>query len=244
MTDFKSFYDKLRASVKENLPKTELDERKAEQFYILCDCLIEQNKKINLTAITDIDSIIVKHIVDSVAVIDYIPENSRVIDVGCGGGFPTLPIAIMRADVHITALDSTAKKLNFVECCSEKCGLSNVETLNIRAEEASKLEQYRESYDIAVSRAVARLNILSELCIPFVKIGGEMLALKGNSSKEEFEEAKNAFFKLGASKTELILYSVKFGQESLERGIVRTKKTASTSAKYPRQFSKIKKAPL
>jgi len=244
MIDFPEFYEKLTKSAKINLKNTEINEEKAQRLFTLCAFLIERNEYLNLTAITDIDGVITKHIIDCIASVPYIKQGARLIDIGCGGGFPTLPLAIMRDDLKITALDSTAKKLDFVSVCANLCGVSNVETLNMRAEDASALPEYREQYDIAISRAVARLNILSELCIPFVKVGGIFLAMKGNQAKEEFEEARNAIFKLGASKARLDAYNITFGNETLERGIVTAVKTTPTAAKFPRTFAKIKKSPL
>ena len=169
-----------------------------EKLELLFHRLVETNERMNVTAITECSRVALLHFADSITAEKFIPEGSRVIDVGCGGGFPTLPLAIVRPDIKILALDSTAKKLTFVDAVAKELDLK-VETLASRAEELACDESYRESFDVAVSRAVARLNILSELCIPFVKVGGSFIAMKGQGGNIELEEAQSGIKKLGCS---------------------------------------------
>ena len=166
---------------------------KGEKFALLFDELIAFNNVTNLTAITECEEVALRHFADSLTAADKIPEGACVIDVGCGGGFPTLPLAIARPDLAITALDSTAKKLVFVENMAKKLSL-NVKTLAARAEE---IPECRESFDVATARAVSELRILCEITLPFVKVGGKLLAMKGASGDKELADAAQAITKLG-----------------------------------------------
>ena len=208
-----------------------------EKFAILFDELIAFNNITNLTAITECEEVALRHFADSLTVADKIPAGATVIDVGCGGGFPALPLAIARPDLAITALDSTAKKLVFVENMAKKLSL-NVKTLAARAEE---IPECREGFDIATSRAVARMNLLTELCLPLVKVGGEFIAMKGASGKEELLEAEGGITKLGGTVTDVDAFTL---QSAGERVIVTVKKTSPTPSAYPRPWGKIKKKPL
>ena len=206
----------------------------------LCQELVRVNSYMNLTAITDTESIVYRHIVDCLQVCPYIKEGARVIDIGCGGGFPTLPLAIARPDLEITALDSTAKKLEFVKGVAKDLAL-NVTTVSARAEELGNDPCYREKFDVGVSRAVARLSILNELCIPFVCVGGTFLAMKGQDHEAELFECKNAFAKLGA---EFVSDNAFDMDNAGVRSIMVIKKIGNTALKYPRAYAKIKKSPL
>lgn len=212
----------------------------AEKFAKLCDMLIETNKKMNITAITDPRQVALRHFADSVKAASFIPKGVSVIDVGCGGGFPTLPLAIVRPDLDITALDSTAKKLTFVADAASALSL-NVRTLAARAEEAGTDGSHREKYDICVSRAVARLNVLSELCLPLVKKGGAFIAMKGADAEIELAEAEASVRILGGRVTEKYAFAL---SDAGEREIIIIHKDTHTPAGYPRQFAKIRKAPL
>lgn len=208
-----------------------------EKFDILLDELLKFNAVTNLTAITDPYEVALRHFADSLTVAKKLPEGARVVDVGCGGGFPTLPLAIVRPDLAITALDSTAKKLVFVDNMAKKLSLS-IETLAARAEEIPHL---RESFDASVSRAVARMNLLTELCLPLVKVGGIFVAMKGASGMEELDEARSGIEKLGGEVIEADAFSL---ASAGERVLVSVKKTAPTPSAYPRPWGKIKKKPL
>ncbi len=214
-----------------------------EKFKTLTEFLVEYNSHTNLTAIRDIEGIILRHYADSLAGARLIPQGAAVIDVGAGAGFPSLPLAIVRPDLKITALDSTAKKTRFTELAAEKLGLANVIALNGRAEELAGLPEYREAYDCAVSRALARMNMLCELCMPFVKISGLFLAYKGHFS-EETEEAMNAIDILGGKVTASESADLKQGDTIEKHSVVIIQKNKETPIKYPRNFAKIAKKPL
>ncbi len=211
-----------------------------ERFEILYEKLTETNQVMNLTALTERRDIIIGHFADSLSAADEIPEGARVIDVGCGGGFPTLPLAIARPDLSVTALDSTTKKLVFVADMAKELELS-LETLAMRAEDASKMPQYRENFDVCVSRAVARLSILDEICLPFVKKGGLFIAMKGADADAEYDEAKKGIALLGGTLIENKKSTLAdFGA----RALLIIEKIENTPEKYPRAYAKIKKSPL
>lgn len=237
-----NFIELLYKAFEENGMGDLLDDESSERFYEFAGFLVETNKHTNLTAITDEQGIILKHFVDSAAVSCYIPQGSSVLDVGCGAGFPSVPLAILRGDLAITALDSTGKKINFVLSAKEKLGLDNLNALCTRAEEYAG--SARESFDVCTSRAVARLNVLSELCLPFVKVGGLFVAMKSDKGVEEAEEAKDGIKKLGAISFDAHARTLTCGNVAIEREIRIYKKILSTPAQYPRKYSQILKKPL
>lgn len=212
-----------------------------EKLEFLYRELVATNERMNITAITELQKVALLHFADSVSGAMYIPEGARIVDVGCGGGFPCLPLAIMRQDISVLAIDSTAKKLTFVSRMAKELDL-RLETLACRAEDASKKGELRESFDVAISRAVARMNVLSELCLPFVRVGGSFIALKGRDALEELEEAQSGIKILGAEHRESDLFTLP--GDGGERGIILCEKVSSTPAKYPRAFAQIKKSPL
>ncbi len=205
------------------------------------DMLIKTNELFNLTAITDPDGIAVKHFADSLspmAVYDF-KDKAKVLDIGTGAGFPGMPLLIANPGIDLTFMDSTGKKLDFVEDCLASLGLK-AETLKARAEEAGKDGKYREQFDIVISRAVAPLNILCEYALPFVRKGGVFIAMKGLGGREELEGARRAVKILGGKiKSESQVHLT-----DGERYIIVTEKTASTPQEYPRAGGKIKKNPL
>lgn len=210
--------------------------KQLDQFESYYNYLTERNKTTNLTAITDPEQSALNHFYDGAMPVNLIENGSRVIDIGTGAGFPIVPLAIMQPKADYTALDSTGKKCGFVE---QACKLSNVK-MNVicaRAEEAAKSE-LRESFDICVSRAVARLNVLIELCAPFICVGGRFFTYKSDPS--EIEEAERAAQALGL-KLELCVPSLIEGNG---HKVFIYRKIAPTPDKYPRQFAKIKKSPL
>lgn len=219
------------------------DEKLAGRFEALTDRMLEVNAHMNLTAITDTDGIIVKHYVDSLAVSEHIPEGSEIIDIGCGAGFPSLPLAIARPDLWITALDSTAKRINYINETAAMLRLGNLTAISARAEELSHDPDYREKYDVAVARAVARLNVLSELCVPYVKKGGIFIAMKAHAA-DEVQEAENAISKLGGKTAKVIDFTLNAGDEHLPRVFVIVSKVKNTPDNYPRNNSQITKKPL
>ena len=213
----------------------------AAKFEILYQNLVAFNNHTNLTAITDEAGVILRHFADSLTAAPYVGEKSlNILDVGCGGGFPTLPLAIARPDCRFTALDSTAKKLTFVAEMADHLALP-IATLPVRAEEVAITPAHRERYDLVVSRAVARLPMLCELCLPFVKVGGRFVALKGADGETELAEAENAIAKLGGKLISQKSFTL---GEAGGRVILEIEKVRPTPAAYPRAFAKIKKAPL
>lgn len=237
--DFCLIFDDIFS--KNGLSEYITDENK-QKFAALAEYLIEENKKYNLTALTDIQKIISLHFADCVYAAKYIQKGACVLDVGCGGGFPTLPLAIVRPDINICGLDSTAKKLVFIQSAAKLLGLSNVSTLTGRAEEL--VTDKRESFDTVFSRAVARLNILDELCIPFVKVGGQFIALKGSAGNEELAEAQNGIKKLGGNIENIEKYDIFTTEASEKRVNIIISKISETPKAYPRAFGAIKKKPL
>ena len=218
-----------------------LTEAQLGQFESYYRLLIEWNEKINLTRITEPDEVAVKHFADSLTLLKYynIPENATVIDVGTGAGFPGIPLKIARPDIKLTLLDSLNKRLNFLDTVCKEIGI-DATLVHSRAEDGGKNKLYREKYYLAVSRAVARLNTLSEYTLPFVKVGGSFAAMKGPELGEELSEAQNAIKTLGG-KVENVF---EFDLCDQGRTIVIINKVKKTAPAYPRHGSKIKSKPL
>jgi 16S rRNA (guanine527-N7)-methyltransferase len=219
-----------------------LNDESAEKLYLFAKKLVETNKLFNLTAITDEKEIILKHFVDCASILKLIPNNSTLIDVGCGAGFPSLPIAILRKDVKVTSLDSTTKKIDFINRTATELSLSNIKAVSARAEDFAKTN--REKYDVAVSRAVARLNILDELSLPLVKVGGIFIAMKSSQGKVELEEAKKGIMTLGAEEESVKISVLSLDELSIDRETYVFRKRSSTPMQYPRNYSQISKKPL
>lgn len=222
-----------------------LNDEQLEKLYELTEIMLEVNSHMNLTAITDMQGVILKHYVDSLAVSAYIPDNSKVIDVGCGAGFPSLPLAIVRPDLLITPLDSTAKRIKYVQDTANELGLSNVSAVAARAEELANKTEHREVYDVAVARAVADLPVLSELCMAFVKVGGSFVPMKAAKGDQEVENAANAIKICGGKIEQNVRCDITANSVDYEqRRIVVVKKIAKTPSAYPRNFGRIQKKPL
>lgn len=216
----------------------ELDARREQTLCAFAEAMLKKNEVMNLTAITDPEAVAKLHLLDSLAVLTAAPlEGKTLIDVGCGAGFPGVPVAIACPGVKVTLLDSLGKRMNWLEEILPGLGV-NAKCITARAEEA--VTSCRESYDYATSRAVARLNVLLELTAPYVKVGGAVLALKGSAAQEELDEAKSAIGKLGL-KTEKVL---SFPVDGAEHFIIVLRKVKPTPAQYPRRYAKIKQAPL
>lgn len=215
-------------------------EEAAGRFEIYHEALCETNKVMNLTAITEKTEVARLHFLDSAALLCCADmAGKRVIDVGTGAGFPGMPLKILRPDMELTLLDSLQKRIGFLSETCGKLGFADVNCLHARAEEATEL---REQFDFAVSRAVARLNMLCELCLPFVRVGGAFLAMKGPQPEEEMQEAEKAVEILGGGFGETFFYDVP--GTDVRHSVVVVKKIAETPAKYPRRFAKIQKSPL
>ncbi len=219
------------------------DEETVKKFYNFANFLAEANEKTNLTAISGAEDTILKHFADSLIATDMFPEGATVVDVGCGAGFPSIPLAIVRPDLRITPLDSTGKKIDFVKSAASELGLTNLSPACARAEDFVK--ENRENFDVATARAVSRLNVLSELALPLVRIGGVFVAMKAKDGECELREAERGIGVLGGSvvRAEKIVLAPISG-ESLERVSILIEKKSETPGKYPRAYAKITKSPL
>lgn len=230
----------MKKTLKEGLPALGLDlpEETVEKLCAFGAAVVKQNEVMNLTAITEPTAVAKLHLLDSLtlmAVADV--KGKSLIDVGCGAGFPGVPTAIGCPEAHVTLLDSLGKRMNWLESVLPQLGIS-ARCITARAEEA--VGEYREKFDFATSRAVARLNILLELTAPYVRVGGAVLALKGSAAREELEEAKGAVKKLGL-KVEQIR---DFDFDGATHSVIVLRKIAHTPAQYPRRYAKIKQNPL
>lgn len=230
--NFKQILEKLTNSIG-------IDDIDYQSFYQYMNLLLEWNKKINLTAITEEKEIIIKHFIDSAIINSYIPDNSKLIDVGTGAGFPGIPLKIIRKDIYVTLLDSLNKRINFLNNVIKTLELKGIQPIHGRAEEIAKIEEYREKYDVTTARAVAQLNVLVEYLLPFTKIGGLCICMKGPNILQEIEDSKNAINLLGGrieKIEELILPGT-----NLKRNIILIRKEKNTPYKYPRNAGIIKK---
>ncbi len=219
-----------------------LSDEAVERFDIYARLLVERNKVMNLTAITESDEIVKKHFVDSLSLLSVvdIPENAKVIDVGTGAGFPGIPLMIARPDLRMTLLDSTRKRLGFIEEVSRETSLEP-ELLHSRAEDAGKNENYRERYDLATARAVSNLRDLSEYCLPFVKKGGVFAPMKSAKADEEITQAKKAIHVLGGRIEKKVSFDI---GDVGSRTVIIIKKISQTPTKYPRPSAKMAKFPI
>jgi 16S rRNA (guanine527-N7)-methyltransferase len=215
-----------------------------EKFIVYRDLLKEWNKKINITSIEEDEDIYVKHFIDSLLILneDNAAENKTIIDVGTGGGFPGLPLKIVNDNYRITLLDSLRKRIDFLAEVVKALNLKNVELIHGRAEDYGQNKKYRESYDICVSRAVAPLNVLSEYCIPFVKVGGYFAAYKSDNISQEISNSDNAIKKLGGKIKEIKEISIP--GTDINRKIVIIEKIEKTNIRYPRKAGKPGKDPI
>lgn len=220
----------------------ELDDIALNRFDTYARLLVEWNEKINLTAITEPDEIVIKHFTDSLTIFSYvdIPQGAKVIDVGTGAGFPGLAMLIARPDIELTLIDSTNKKLNVIRDILDNIGLS-ANVIHIRAEVAGQDNAFRQQYDFATARAVANLRDLSEYCLPFVKVGGSFISMKSAKTPEEIEQAETAIRVLGGKIEKIDSFDL---FDCGERTIIYVKKISSTPGKYPRPSAKMAKFPI
>ena len=247
--DQKDFYDSLAAALHQNgMTDFARDEALAASLYALTCRMLEVNEYMNLTTIKQPHDIIMRHYVDSLTVAAHIPTGATVLDIGCGAGFPCLPLALARPDLHITAIDSTEKKVRYVGETASLLGISpdTLTAVAMRAEEGGSVGgQLREKFNRVVSRAVAHLSVLGELALPCLKLGGTLIALKGAKAAEEMEDAKGLRV-LGASPARLIPTPLTppDSSESDSHALVMLDKCEKTPKIYPRKYAQIVKKPL
>lgn len=238
--DIKEFEQIMTENLKQL--NIELSDVQIEQFFKYMNILIEWNKVMNLTGITEPKEVIIKHFIDSLTVLNKIDKQSKIIDVGTGAGFPGIPIKIAFPKTEVVLLDSLNKRINFLNEVIEKLQLKNIKTIHGRAEDYGKDKMYREKYDIAIARAVAPLNILLEYLMPFVKVNGKCICMKGSNSEEEIKNSNNAVKILGGkilSKEEFFIPNT-----DIKRSIIEVRKIKNTSNTYPRKAGTPTKNPL
>ena len=241
----KSFTSELTRIFALNGLSSYLNRAICDKFYCLTVRMLEENEKYNLTAIKEPEKIILNHYADCVMMAKKLTRGASVIDIGCGAGFPTLPLAIVRSDLNILAVDSTAKRIGYVKESAQLLGLPNVEVRVMRAEDGGKDPAFREKFDYATARAVAEMRILCELCLPFVKVGGELVAMKGKNAEYELKDARRAIATLGGADATLDSVVLKDGTgEDITHPLISVKKKSKTPATYPRAYAQISKKPL
>ncbi len=222
----------------------ELDSSQINQFAKYYELLVEWNEKMNLTAITDEPSVYLKHFYDSISAAFYIDmKGSKTIcDVGAGAGFPSIPLKICFPELQVTIVDSLKKRIGFLEHLAAELNLENVTFVHARAEDFGQNKKYRETFDIVTARAVARLSVLSELCVPLVKKGGIFVSMKGAAAADELADAKKAIVVLGATLKEE--YTFTLPMEESERNLFVFSKVKNTPGKYPRKPGIPNKTPI
>ncbi len=220
----------------------ELSDLQLNQFYKYMNLLIEWNKVMNLTGITDPEEIIIKHFIDSLTVLDKIDKKDSIIDVGTGAGFPGIPIKIAFPETKVVLLDSLNKRTKFLNEVIEQLQLDNIETIHGRAEDYGKDKKHREKYDIAIARAVAPLNILLEYLMPFTKVRGKVLCMKASNSEEEIKNSSNAIKILGGELVNTEEFCIP--TTDIKRRIIKVNKAKETNKKYPRKAGTPSKQPL
>ena len=238
--ELKEFANKISNQAK--FLDIELTKIQIEKLYKYMKILLEWNEKINLTAITDEDEIIQKHFIDSFTILKYIKSGEKVIDVGTGAGFPGIPLKIIKNDIDITLLDSLNKRINFLKVIIEELELKNVEAVHSRVEEFGKNSKYRESFDIAVSRAVANLATLTEYMIPLVKVQGKCICMKGSNIEEEIQNSKKAIDVLDGKINSIDEFCLPCSD--IKRNIILIDKKSKTPAKFPRKPGVPAKEPI
>mgnify|MGYP001605849129 FL=1 len=220
------------------------NQKKYDQFMLYKDLIKEWNEKINLTAIKEDEAIVKKHFIDSMKVFKFgqLKNAKNVIDIGTGGGFPGIPMKIIKPEVNIVLLDSLNKRIIFLNEVINRLDLKNIKAIHGRAEDFAQEKQYREKFDVAVSRAVANLTVLSEYCIPYVKVGGYFVAMKGPAVEDEIKLSKNAIRVLGGQIEHI--EKVQIEGSDLNHNLVIIKKVSQTHKKYPRKAGMVTKLPL
>lgn len=222
----------------------DLSGQQMNQFNEFYEMLVEKNKVMNLTAITEYDEVVLKHFIDSIVIYKRILDDNvkSIMDVGTGGGFPGIPLKILFPEIRLTLLDSLNKRILFLNEVIHKLGLENIECIHGRAEDIGHLPEYREQYDLTVSRAVANLSSLSEYCIPFVRVGGKFISYKSGNIDGELNDAKTAIQLLGSGIEDVEKYTLP--DSDMQRSIVVIRKEKKLSKKYPRKAGMPAKQPL
>ena len=242
--DFQNFFDIFNTVMADNGLSRFAGEEESRMFHKLTEHMLEVNKSMNLTAIKEERAVILRHYADSLTVAPFLPQNASVIDVGCGAGFPCLPLAICRPDLRLTALDSTEKRIRYVAETAQMLGKTNLTAIAARAEELANTADHRERFDICTARAVAALPVLCELCLPFVRVGGSFIAMKAARGEEELNAAESGIKKLGGQVKRVHHITLHDGDEQDTRMLIEIKKISPTPANLPRPYGKICKKPL
>ena len=240
----KEFSAEITAVFKKNSLSSLLNKEKADKLFLLTNRLLEENEKYNLTAITEPKKVILHHYADCATLAAHLPKGAKIADVGCGAGFPTLPLAILREDLKSLAMDATEKRVNYAKESAALLSLGNVSTLCARAEDAGKDAALREKFDFVTARAVAQMRILAELCLPLLKVGGKMIAMKGKNARYELADAKKAISMLGAKECAVIDVTLTNDEEELSHPLIILDKITKTPPAYPRPYAQISKKPL
>lgn len=239
MADKTGILEKLSSDIGYHL----LDQQ-MNQFNDFYEMLVEKNKVMNLTAITEYDEVVLKHFIDSIVIYKRISEDNveSIMDVGTGAGFPGIPLKILFPEIRLTLLDSLNKRILFLNEVIHNLGLENIECIHGRAEDIGHLPEYREQYDLTVSRAVANLSSLSEYCIPFVRVGGKFISYKSGNIDDELNDAKTSIHLLGSGIEDVEKYTLP--DSDMQRSIVVIRKEKKLSNKYPRKAGMPAKQPL
>ncbi len=241
-------FDQFEELMREELSELSiiLSDQQLHQFYQYYELLVEWNKVMNLTAITELEDVVTKHFVDSLSLVKVLPdldlEKVNILDMGTGAGFPGIPLKIAFPELKITLLDSLNKRINFLNEVVVQLGLKEIEAIHGRAEDYGRDRTYREQYDYCVSRAVANLSTLSEYCMPYVKIGGAFIPYKSGKIEDELNQAKGAVKLLGGKIEDVVTFMLP--KTEVERSFVVIRKTEGTSKKYPRKAGLPGKEPL
>ncbi len=214
----------------------------ADKFFLYMKELIDWNEKMNLTAIIEENDVILKHFVDSLTILKYIKNKESIIDIGTGAGFPGIPIKIVNENINLTLVDSLNKRVNFLKNIIQKLELNNIDAMHFRAEELAMQKKHRESYDICTSRAVANLSTLVEYMLPFVKVGGKCICMKGSEIEEELKESQKAIRELGGKVVKID--NIILPNSDYERNIIVIEKITHTKLKYPRKAGIPAKDPI
>lgn len=236
--------EEFSEKIKEYMNKIniEISDKQIEKFFDYMNLLLEWNEKINLTAITEPENIILKHFVDCATILKYIKDEDKIIDIGTGAGFPGIPLKILNEKLDITLMDSLNKRINFLNEIINKLDLKNIVAIHARAEELARNKEYREKFDIATSRAVANLSTLSEYMLPFVRKDGMVISMKGSNIEEEVKNAKKAIKILGGEIEKIDNFNL--ANTNNIRNIITIKKVVKTPKEFPRKASKPSKEPI